>query len=253
MVLKEKAVKNTLPKAGKELGWAGYTWSPITKSSNGKLIFHEDRLQLPLVTEELPYSSKWDMNVLICPEMDMLSEELDTDWLGSMVEVMGNTSFAYMVLTKTPEMIFMSSLPMYCGIGVRISNQSELMNALKVMVEVPVESKPTSLFLVFESLKVEYRIPKTKDRFSALEYVDWVVVRREAAGKDDWRNVETLLHHAREASCGVYFEPGMLARPADPPIKLDYSRVTSDKDNLADNEYCDGIQAFEVHERSDEN
>ena len=65
MVLKEKAVKNTLPKAGKELGWAGYTWSPITKSSNGKLIFHEDRLQLPLVTEELPYSSKWDMNVLI--------------------------------------------------------------------------------------------------------------------------------------------------------------------------------------------
>ena len=247
--LKEKAIENTLPKAGKELGWAGYIWSPITKSSDGKLVFHEDRLSLPLATEELPRPSNWDQMVLVCPEIDLLDEEVSPSWLSSMYEVMGETSFMYMFLIRKPELYSDSSLPRYGGIGVCVSNQTELMNALKVMVEMPMdESRPACMSLVFESLTVEYQIPKTRDGYSSLKYVDWIVIKRDAAGENDWRNVETLLHHAREGRCGVFFEPGMLARPTDPPIPLVPTRKRSDVDKLVENEFCERIKAFEEQE-----
>ena len=252
MSLRNKVIEKTLPKAGKELGWVGYTWSPITKTPEGKLMFHKDRIELPLTTENKPRPSKWDQMVLVCSEIDLIDEEVPHSWLSSMYEVMGQTSFTYMFLTRKPELFTESSLPPYGGIGVRVSNQSELMNALKVMVEIPMdESRPAFMSLVFESLKVEYQIPKTRDGFSSLKYVDWLVIRRDAADENDWRNVETLLHHAREARCGVYFEPGMKARPVDPPLPLVFTRKRSYEDRFEEKEFCDRIKAFEEREEQD--
>lgn len=252
MSLRNEVIEKTLPKAGKELGWAGYIWNPITKTQEGKLMFHKDRIKLPLTTEDRPRTSKWDQMVLVCSEIDLIDEEVPPSWLSSMYEVMGETSFMYMFLTRKPELYSDSSLPRYGGIGVCVSNQTELMNALKVMVEMPMdESRPACMSLVFESLTVEYQIPKTRDGYSSLKYVDWIVIKRDAAGEDDWRNVETLLHHARKGRCGVYFEPGMLARPTDPPIPLVPTRKRSEEDKFEEKEFCARIKAFEEREELD--
>lgn len=252
MSLRNKVIEKTLPKAGKELGWASYTWSPITKSREGKLVFHEDRLRLPMAMKGKPRLSIWDNFVLVCPEIDLFSEEINTDWLYAIEKAMWDTSFTYMVVTEKPEMIIHSPIDWIWGFGVRISNQFELARALKVMVELPIEYKPAFIFLVFESLKNEYRIPRTLKGNSSLNYVDWFVIRRGAAGKDDWRNVETLLHHAREAGCGVYFEPGLNIKPIDPPWPLVYPRGRSFDDKLKEDDFCNRIKAFEEEEKENE-
>ena len=252
MDLKEKAIEKTLPKAGEELGWVDYTWSPITKSSNGKLVFHEDRLKLPSATWKLSNKSqwKWIKSVLVCPDVDLFAEPVDDSWLEAMDEIMLHTTFYYIALTKEPEMLKRQSPFTDFQIGFRISNQAELMRALAVIVETPnLEGEPTPLFLLFDSLGIEYQIPKTRDGYSALQYVQGIIVKGDAAGENDWRNVETLLHHARKARCRVFFEPGMLARPTDHPMLHVLGQKRSFEDKLEVNVFCNRIKAFEEEEK----
>ena len=253
MSLQNKVIEKTLPKAGEELGWVDYTWSPITKSSNGKLVFHEDRLKLPSATWKLSNKSqwKWIKSVLVCPDVDLFAEPVDDSWLEEMYEVMFRSTFTYIALTKEPEMFKRLSPFPDCGIGFRISNQAELMRALAVMVETP-DDEIEPVFLLFDSLGTEYQIPKTRDGYSALQYVQGIVVKGDAAGENDWRNVESLLHHARKARCEVFFEPGMLARPTDHPMLYVLGRKRSFEDKLKKNIFCNRIKAFEEAEKEEE-
>jgi protein gp37/ParB-like chromosome segregation protein Spo0J len=218
---------------GTEIGWAMWSWNPVTGCNHGcdycyaraiatsrdmaayypagfTPLFHHERLDAPLNTP-VPARAAADPahgRVFVCSMADLFGAWVPQEWIDQVVaSTVANPQWEYLYLTKFPQRYDRLNLPASGWIGASVDEQHRAEPTLAAMRKVSgVKVKWLSLEPLLEPIK-----------FSTLEGIDMIVIgaQSENIGQNssfsppfEW--VADLVATARRDGCKVWLKTNLL-------------------------------------------
>lgn len=220
---------------GTEIGWAMYSWNPVTGCNHGcsycyarviatardmapyypagfTPLFHHERLDAPSNTP-VPQRAQTDPafgRVFVCSMADLFGAWVPQDWIDQVVaSTVANPQWEYLYLTKFPQRYDRLQLPSSGWIGASVDERHRAEPTLAAMRKVSgVKVKWLSLEPLLEPIQ-----------FSSLEGIDWIVIgaQSENVGQNpafappfEW--VADLVATARRDGCKVWLKTNLLGQ-----------------------------------------
>lgn len=230
---KSKATFN--PQKGTEIGWALWSWNPVTGCNHGcdycyaraiatsktmqpyypagfTPLFHWERLDAPKNTN-VPKDAHFvpeKGRVFVCSMADLFGAWVPQDWIDQVVRATKeNEQWEYLYLTKFPQRYDRLDLPSTGWIGASIDTQQRLKPTMAAMQKVSgVKVKWLSLEPLLEPL-----------HFDSLEGIDWIVIGAQSqnigqnesfAPHFEW--VMDIVTTAKRDGCKVWLKTNLLGR-----------------------------------------
>jgi protein gp37/ParB-like chromosome segregation protein Spo0J len=218
---------------GTEIGWAMWSWNPVTGCNHGcdycyaraiatsrdmaayypagfTPLFHHERLDAPANTP-VPARAEIDPahgRVFVCSMADLFGAWVPQEWIDQVVaSTVANPQWEYLYLTKFPQRYDRLQLPSSGWIGASVDEQHRAEPTLAAMRKVSgVKVKWLSLEPLLEPIK-----------FSSLEGIDLIVIgaQSENIGQNpafappfEW--VADLVATARRDGCKVWLKTNLL-------------------------------------------
>ena len=220
---------------GTEIGWAMWSWNPVTGCNHGcdycyaraiatsrdmaayypagfTPLFHHERLDAPANTP-VPSRAEADPahgRVFVCSMADLFGAWVPQEWIDQVVaSTVANPQWEYLYLTKFPQRYDRLQLPASGWIGASVDEQHRAEPTLAAMRKVSgVKVKWLSLEPLLEPIK-----------FSTLEGIDMIVIgaQSENIGQNnsfsppfEW--VANLVATARRDGCKVWLKTNLLGQ-----------------------------------------
>jgi len=220
---------------GTEIGWAMWSWNPVTGCNHGcdycyaraiatsrdmaayypagfTPLFHHERLDAPANTP-VPGRAAADPahgRVFVCSMADLFGAWVPQEWIDQVVaSTVANSQWEYLYLTKFPQRYDRLQLPASGWIGASVDEQHRAEPTLAAMRKVSgVKVKWLSLEPLLEPIK-----------FSTLEGIDMIVIgaQSENIGQNssfsppfEW--VANLVATARRDGCKVWLKTNLLGQ-----------------------------------------
>lgn len=220
---------------GTEIGWAMWSWNPVTGCNHGcdycyaraiaisrdmapyypagfTPLFHHERLDAPANTP-VPARAADDPahgRVFVCSMADLFGAWVPQEWIDQVVaSTVANPQWEYLYLTKFPQRYDRLRLPASGWIGASVDEQHRAEPTLAAMRKVSgVKVKWLSLEPLLEPIK-----------FSTLEGIDLIVIgsQSENTGQNpafsppfEW--VADLVATARRDGCSVWLKTNLLGQ-----------------------------------------
>jgi len=220
---------------GTEIGWAMWSWNPVTGCNHGCTycyaraiaesrdmatyypagftpLFHHERLEAPANTP-VPARAADDAahgRVFVCSMADLFGAWVPQEWIDQVVaSTVANPQWEYLYLTKFPQRYDRLQLPASGWIGASVDEQHRAEPTLAAMRKV---SGVKVKWLSLEPLLA----PIT---FSSLEGIDWIVIGAQSANPGqneafappfEW--VADLVSIARRDGCKVWLKTNLLGQ-----------------------------------------
>lgn len=220
---------------GTEIGWAMWSWNPVTgcrhtcsycyaralATKDGMQgiypvgftpLFHSERLACPSNTV-VPERAKTDLafgRVFVCSMADLFGSWVPQEWIDQVIaSTVANPQWEYLFLTKYPQRYERLDLPKSGWIGASVDEQRRAEPTLEAVRKVSgVKVKWLSLEPLIEPIT-----------FSSLEGIDWIVIgaQSENPGQNpsfappfEW--VADLVSTARRDGCKVWLKTNLLGQ-----------------------------------------
>ena len=230
-------MKAKFNKTNKNVGWAQYTWNPVTgclgPKGDGKHctycyakamadrfyqdfrpVLHADRIDAP---ENTPLPKKGNNRVFVCSMGELFGPWIPFEWIDEIFgSVRANPQWTFLFLTKFPDRLLGLDWPANAWIGATVDRQIRVSRTVHVFARLKEMKLNNKLFLSCEPLLEQITFyPKTWD------YIDWLLIGALSKGrvkvqpKNSW--VEYLLFRARGNAIPVWFKDNLIYRPQEVP------------------------------------
>lgn len=221
--------KTKFNKTNHNIGWAAYSWSPVTGCKIGcdycyarkmaerfgqsfEPTFHPERLKAPINT---PVPNVGNNRVFVCSIGELFGSWIPDEWIERVFEVVrANSQWTFLFLTKCPERLPVLDWPQNTWIGATIDRQ-ERVDAVTDAFNKIINTR-TNLFVSCEPLLEDLELYP-----ELMETLDWIIIGALSKGKTKvqpeaiW--VENILNEARDYEIPVWMKDNLVFRLQELP------------------------------------
>jgi len=225
---KPEPPKTTFNETNENIGWAAYSWNPVTGCKNGcpycyaKAIsdrygwtfeptIHKDRIG-PISTKRKENKNN---RVFTCSMGELFGPWVPDEWIRKVFDVVeANPEWLFLFLTKNPERLPTLEWPDNARIGATIDRQSrvqQVADAFQALHDAGISNKR---FISCEPLLEPIAFPQ-----ELWQVLDWLIIGAKSEGQVkvqpniEW--VDSLFVNARSYGISVWFKDNLIFRPQE--------------------------------------